>query len=69
MERGATVVRRGIVPDSAGYFCAPAVLTGAPADSAAARTEIVGPIAAIDTFTDDAEVIAAANATEWGLVG
>ena len=32
-------------------------------------TEIFGPVAAIQTFTDLDEVIDRANDTEWGLVG
>jgi succinate-semialdehyde dehydrogenase/glutarate-semialdehyde dehydrogenase len=32
-------------------------------------TEIFGPVAAIQTFTDADNVVALANDTDWGLVG
>ncbi len=66
---GARVVGSGTVPDGAGHFCAPRVLTNVNADTAIARSEIFGPLAAISTFVDEAEAVATANATEWGLVG
>ncbi len=68
VERGANIVARGTVPAGPGHFCPPTVLTGVRADSAVIGTEIFGPIAPISTFVDEAEVIAAANATDWGLV-
>jgi len=69
VSRGARVAGRGSVPDGAGYFCAPAVLTDIQPGSLLSGTEIFGPVAAITTFTDEREVVAAANNTAWGLVG
>ncbi|WP_051342207.1 NAD-dependent succinate-semialdehyde dehydrogenase [Pseudonocardia spinosispora] len=67
--RGAKVLVGGDAPEGPGYFYNPTVLTNVHPDSALTRTEIFGPVAAIQTFTDSDDVIAAANDTEWGLVG
>jgi succinate-semialdehyde dehydrogenase/glutarate-semialdehyde dehydrogenase len=45
------------------------VLTDVAPDSALNSTEIFGPLAAIQTFTDLDDAIARANDTESGLVG
>ncbi|HEV3093055.1 MAG TPA: NAD-dependent succinate-semialdehyde dehydrogenase [Solirubrobacteraceae bacterium] len=55
-------------PGRAGYFYAPTVIADVPASARALREEIFGPVAPIATFADEAEAIAAANATEYGLV-
>jgi succinate-semialdehyde dehydrogenase/glutarate-semialdehyde dehydrogenase len=51
-----------------GYFYAPTVIADVPACARALREEIFGPVAPIATFADEAEAVAAANATEYGLV-
>jgi succinate-semialdehyde dehydrogenase/glutarate-semialdehyde dehydrogenase len=56
-------------PDRPGYFVEPTVLTNTAPDSALASTEIFGPVAAIQTFTDVDDAISRANDTDWGLVG
>lgn len=66
--RGATCLTGGTKPDGAGYFFEPTVLTGVTADARLLREEIFGPVAPIATFRTDEEAIAAANATEFGLV-
>jgi succinate-semialdehyde dehydrogenase / glutarate-semialdehyde dehydrogenase len=59
----------GRAPDGrAGYFYAPTVIADVPASARALREEIFGPVAPIATFSDETEAIAAANATEYGLV-
>ena len=68
-DRGARVVTGGGTRDGAGFFFTPTVITDLPGDAAMAREEIFGPVAAIQTFTDEADVIARANDTEFGLVG
>ncbi|QCW52224.1 NAD-dependent succinate-semialdehyde dehydrogenase [Nocardioides dongxiaopingii] len=64
---GATVLVGGTTPDGPGYFYPPTVLVDVPAGSAINTEEIFGPVAPITTFTTDAEAIAAANDTEYGL--
>ncbi len=43
-------------------------MTGVAATSTIAHEEIFGPIAALTTFKDEAEVIKAANNSEYGLI-
>ncbi|MEO7077555.1 MAG: aldehyde dehydrogenase family protein, partial [Rhodococcus sp. (in: high G+C Gram-positive bacteria)] len=66
-ERGATVMCGGSAGDGEGFFYPPTVLTGVPADADLVREEIFGPVAAIQTFTDEQDAIDRANDTEYGL--
>ncbi len=66
---GASVRTGGVGYDSAGSFFAPTVLDGVPETAAVTKNEIFGPIAAIQRFDTEAEVVARANATEFGLAG
>lgn len=50
-----------------GYFVAPTVFDGCTDDMAIVREEIFGPVMSVLTFDDEAEVIARANDTEFGL--
>jgi succinate-semialdehyde dehydrogenase / glutarate-semialdehyde dehydrogenase len=68
VDRGATVLTGGSAPGGDGYFYPPTVLTGVPRDAKMADQEIFGPVAPLTPFDSEAEVIAAANATEYGLV-
>jgi succinate-semialdehyde dehydrogenase / glutarate-semialdehyde dehydrogenase len=68
-DRGAQVVTGGGKQEGDGFFFTPTVITGLPGDAAMAREEIFGPVAAIQTFTDEDEVVRRANDTEFGLVG
>ncbi|WP_319774130.1 NAD-dependent succinate-semialdehyde dehydrogenase [Breoghania sp.] len=67
--RGAKVLTGGKVPEGPGYFYPPTVLTNVSPDSRCVAEEIFGPVAAIQAFADEDEMIALANATEYGLVG
>ncbi|VEG20303.1 succinate-semialdehyde dehydrogenase [Mycolicibacterium phlei] len=67
-KRGATVQLGGEIPDGAGYFYPPSLLTDVPDDSDMMRTEIFAPVAAIASFDTEEEVIARANDSEFGLV-
>jgi len=66
--RGATVLTGGAEHGGAGYFYAPTVLTGVPADARMAGEEIFGPVAPLTPFATEDEVVAAANDTPYGLV-
>ncbi len=66
--RGAKALTGGTSLDGPGYFYAPTVLADVPANARVLTEEIFGPVAPITTFTDDDEALAAANATEFGLV-
>jgi len=50
-----------------GYFVAPTVFDECHDDMAIAREEIFGPVMTVLEFSDEEEVIARANATEFGL--
>ena len=69
VERGAKVMAGGGSPERPGYFVEPTVLTNTDPQSALTATEIFGPVAAIQTFTDLDDAVNRANATDWGLVG
>ena len=66
--KGARAVIGGHRVEGAGYFYEPTVLTEVPDDARLLEEEIFGPVAPIRSFADEAEAIAAANATEYGLV-
>ncbi|MFI7382371.1 NAD-dependent succinate-semialdehyde dehydrogenase [Streptomyces sp. NPDC049813] len=68
VERGAKVLTGGELPPGEGNFYPPTVLAEVPRDAALTSTEIFGPVAALFTFDDEDEVVAAANDTQWGLV-
>jgi len=65
---GATVVTGGGAPDRRGYFYTPTLLDDVPAGAAILNSEIFGPVAPVVRFTDEADAIRWANATEFGLV-
>jgi succinate-semialdehyde dehydrogenase/glutarate-semialdehyde dehydrogenase len=65
---GAAVLTGGHAPDRVGYYYEPTVLDGVPAGAGILSEEIFGPVAPIVRFTDEAEAIALANNTEYGLV-
>jgi succinate-semialdehyde dehydrogenase/glutarate-semialdehyde dehydrogenase len=66
-SRGARLVVGGKAPWGDGYFFEPTVLVDVPADASVVREEIFGPVAPIRTFTNEADAIAEANSTEYGL--
>jgi acyl-CoA reductase-like NAD-dependent aldehyde dehydrogenase len=66
---GAPVAFRGSAPEGPGYWYPPTVLAPVPADSTAYTEEIFGPVVTVTPFTDEAEAIAMANDTPYGLSG
>jgi succinate-semialdehyde dehydrogenase/glutarate-semialdehyde dehydrogenase len=68
IERGARVVVGGQrLAGLGGNYFAPTLLTGADATMACACEETFGPVVPVTRFTTEAEVIAAANGTPYGL--
>jgi succinate-semialdehyde dehydrogenase/glutarate-semialdehyde dehydrogenase len=67
LAKGGAVIQGGHRGAAGGRFFEPTVITGATADMAVAREETFGPVAPLFKFTTDAEAIAMANATEFGL--
>ncbi len=65
---GATIAAGGVVdPDLGGRFVRPTVITGVTNDTTIVREEVFGPVLAVMTFTDEDEVIALANDSDYGL--
>ena len=65
---GARVRIGGERPDRPGWFYAPTVLDRVTPDMPVVTEEIFGPVAPVVTFGSEAEAIAMANATPFGLV-
>lgn len=68
-EQGARLVTGGRAPNHPGAFLQPTVVADVTPDMDIARNEVFGPVLSILTFKDDAEAIAIANSTDYGLVG
>lgn len=65
--KGATVTLGGKTHELGGTFFEPTILTGVTDDMAVATEETFGPVAPLFKFDTEAEVVAAANDTEFGL--
>ncbi len=63
------VAFRGDAPDGPGYWFPPTVLEPSGNDVRVAREEVFGPVAAVIPFEDEAEAVAIANDTIYGLSG
>ncbi|KFK96220.1 MULTISPECIES: 3-sulfolactaldehyde dehydrogenase [unclassified Serratia (in: enterobacteria)] len=67
LEQGARLVTGGKRHALGGSFFQPTVLTGVTATMKVAQEETFGPLAPLFRFSTEEEVIAQANATEFGL--
>lgn len=67
VSKGARVVAGGKPHALGGTFFEPTVLVDVPRNAAVAKEETFGPLAPLFRFTDEADVIAMANDTEFGL--
>jgi len=67
-QRGARVLTGGRRIQGRGYFYEPTVLANVPDGALCLTEEIFGPVAPIQKFRTEEEVIARANATQYGLV-
>ncbi|WP_417728588.1 NAD-dependent succinate-semialdehyde dehydrogenase [Roseovarius sp.] len=68
LSHGATLACGGKRDDLGPLFYQPTVLKDVPDGAAIMRDETFGPVAAITPFDTEAEVVARANATEYGLI-
>lgn len=68
VAKGARVECGGEAPGGTGFFYPPTVLSNVPESADCVHDEIFGPVAALQTFSDQEEVIRRANDTEYGLV-
>ncbi len=66
---GAPVAFRGSAPDGPGFWYPPTVLAPVARDRPAWTEEIFGPVVAVAPFEDEADAIAMANDTPYGLSG
>ena len=67
VDKGAKALTGGGPVAGRGNFYAPTVLADVPKDARLLKEEIFGPVAPVVTFTTEAEAIALANDTEFGL--
>ncbi|HEU0202455.1 MAG TPA: aldehyde dehydrogenase family protein [Burkholderiaceae bacterium] len=68
---GVPLLAEGRIADgvpSGGYYVRPALFGPVPRDNALAREEVFGPVLAAMPFTDEADAIALANGTDYGLL-
>ena len=68
LDKGATRVVGGEIPDGRGYFYPPTVLGDVPQNARVNKEEIFGPVAPVGSFESEEDAIARANDTEYGLV-
>jgi acyl-CoA reductase-like NAD-dependent aldehyde dehydrogenase len=66
---GAPVAFRGTAPDGPGFWYPPTVLAPVSTGSPAYTEEIFGPVVTVTPFADEAEAIALANDSPYGLSG
>jgi len=73
LAEGATLVAGGRRPDDPelanGFFYRPTVFDGCHAGMRIVREETFGPLLTVETFESEAEALALANDTEYGLAG
>src|ERR1700751_1430642 len=68
VAKGAKVLTGGKVPGGPGFFYPATVLANVSNDAKMLNEEIFGPVASIQTFKSEDEVITRANDPEYGLV-
>ncbi|MEA2213813.1 MAG: betaine-aldehyde dehydrogenase [Solirubrobacteraceae bacterium] len=63
----AEIVTGGSEPDGPGFFLQPTVVAGLGQDDEMIQQEIFGPVITVQQFSDEAQAIAWANGTPYGL--
>ncbi len=68
-SEGATLATGGTAPQGRGTYLQPAVFLDAKPEMTIVREEIFGPVVAVMPFRDEADAIALANDSQYGLSG
>ncbi len=68
-EADVDIALRGLAPDGAGWWYPPTVVLPRGVDDPVWRDEVFGPVVAVLPFDDEADAIAKANDTAYGLAG
>ncbi len=63
----AEIATGGGEPDLAGFYLEPTVVSGLRQQDELVQREIFGPVITVESFADEAEVVARANGTPYGL--
>jgi len=66
---GAPVAFRGTAPEPPGFWFPPTVLAPVADDAPAYTQEVFGPVVTVTPFADEADAVAIANDTPYGLSG
>lgn len=66
-QEGGKIAVGGSAPDRSGFFFAPTVITDVARGSEITRQEIFGPVVTVESFADEADAVASANAVAYGL--
>jgi 4-(gamma-glutamylamino)butanal dehydrogenase len=66
-QSGAIEVLKGTIRESGGCYVGPTVFDHIDRSMAIAREEIFGPVLTVHRFANEAEAVALANATDYGL--
>jgi len=66
-RRGGHILAGGELPERAGYFVRPTIVTGLPEDARLIVEEQFGPLLPVQRFSDVEDAIARANDTRFGL--
>lgn len=69
IQEGGQILAGGTVPDKAGSWIEPTVISGLSHTSRTATEEIFGPVVTVHKFETENEAIEMANCTQYGLAG
>ncbi|WP_319777201.1 NAD-dependent succinate-semialdehyde dehydrogenase [Maridesulfovibrio sp.] len=69
IKAGGHVVRGGSIPDGAGFYYPPTLITDVPADADVCQEELFGPVAVVFRAASVDEAVEIANSTPFGLGG
>ncbi|WFR74476.1 aldehyde dehydrogenase family protein [Prescottella defluvii] len=69
VNKDEQIVTQGQIPDGPGFWFPPTVLRSDDGSAPSMSQEIFGPVVTITPFSDEADAIRLANATDYGLAG